>query len=229
MSALLSAQGLECRYPGLEEPVFQDLDFHVTAGESVAITGSSGSGKTTLLHVLGTLLTPTAGVLHIQGTDIASLDPGALSRLRNRSLGFLFQEHHLLPQCTALENTLLPALAGFADDPLSTLKERARELLRELGLEDRQNHRPGQLSGGERQRVALARAMLLRPPLLLADEPSGALDQSRTRALLEQLRRLQQAERTALVVVTHDPLVADAMDRVVALEGGALSPRGVPA
>ena len=225
MSALLSAQGLVCRYPGLEEPVLKGLDFSVKAGESVAIMGSSGSGKTTLLHALGTLLTPTAGALHIQGTDVQSLGPEELSRLRNRSLGFLFQEHHLLPQCTALENTLLPALAGFATEPLGTWKERARELLEELGLAERQGHRPGQLSGGERQRVALARAMLLRPPLLLADEPSGALDQARTEALLAQLRRLQGAEGTALVVVTHDPLVADAMDRVLTLEGGGLSPR----
>ena len=229
MKAILSAQGLVCRYPGLREPILSGVDIHVQAGESVAIVGSSGSGKTTLLHALGTLLTPSEGPIHILGSDVSTLGSDALSRLRNRSLGFLFQEHQLLPQCTALENVLLPAMAGFADTPMETLHERARDLLVALGLGDRQTHRPGELSGGERQRVALARAMLLRPSLLLADEPSGALDQSHTRALLEQLKRLQTSEGTSLVGVTHDPLGADARDRVLNLEGGALTPSGASA
>ncbi len=226
MTAVLTAQAIQCRYPSLDAPVLNGVDLTVQPGESLAIVGASGSGKTTLLHALGTLLAPTAGTLQIHGVDPRTLSEDDLARLRNRSLGFLFQEHHLLPQCTALENTLLPAMAGFSDRAPHTFQDRAIALLKDLGIGERLHHCPGQLSGGERQRVALARALLMRPAILLADEPSGALDSEATQALLRQLRTLQKTEDAALVVVTHDPLVANAMDRVLLLEGGRLIARG---
>lgn len=202
--------------------VLRDLDLHVGAGESIAIVGPSGSGKTTLLNLLGALDRPTSGSIHIDNTALDTLEPAAAARFRNRSIGFVFQLHYLLPQCTVLENVLVPRLAGdWAEDP-STTRARAESLLTSVGLADRLTHRPWQLSGGEQLRVALARALINQPKLLLADEPTGSLDPATGDKIADLLLCTHELTHTALVVVTHNPALARRMQKTYRLESGRL-------
>ena len=199
--------------------VLRRVDLDVMAGESVAIVGPSGSGKTTLLQLIGALDTPDAGEVVFEGTDLAKLPESRRLELRSRRIGFVFQLHHLLPQLTVLENALVPAwAAGNAE----AYQERALALLERVGLRERLDHRPAQLSGGERQRVALVRALLLRPALLLADEPTGSLDHAGAVALADLLVTLNRVEGVTLVVVTHSRELADRMGRRLVLEDGEL-------
>jgi lipoprotein-releasing system ATP-binding protein len=198
--------------------VLRGVSLSLSPGENVAVLGPSGSGKSTLLSIAGTLDTPTSGTVTLDGQDPFALPEPLLARFRNRRIGFVFQDHHLLPQLSVLENVLVPTLAdGSPDRETST---RARELLDRVGLGDRVTHRPAELSGGERQRVALARALVMNPVLLLADEPTGNLDQTTARSVGELLLELQQQQNTMLVVVTHSIELADLLQRQLQLDGG---------
>lgn len=202
--------------------VLRDLDLTVAAGESIAIVGPSGSGKTTLLNLLGALDRPTSGSIQIDNTALDTLDPAAAARFRNRSIGFVFQLHYLLPQCSVLENVLVPRLAGdWTEDPAAT-RARAESLLSSVGLADRLAHRPWQLSGGEQLRVALARALINQPKLILADEPTGSLDPATGDKIADLLLRTHELTRTALIVVTHNPALAQRMQKTYRLEAGRL-------
>jgi lipoprotein-releasing system ATP-binding protein len=203
-------------------PVLKALDLSVRAGEMLAIIGASGVGKSTLLHVLGTLDRPEEGQILLAGEDVFKLPETQLRSLRNRVVGFVFQLHHLLPEFTALENVMLPLL--IARQPAKQAEGRARELLCELQLGERLDHRPAALSGGEQQRVAVARALVQSPQLLLADEPTGNLDQDTGDRLHGLLRRLNQEKGVTVIVVTHNERLACACDRALRLEGGQLRP-----
>jgi lipoprotein-releasing system ATP-binding protein len=221
---LLSARGLRKGYrtPAGEVPVLQGLDLDVAAGEMVAIVGASGVGKSTLLHVLGTLDRPDGGSLTIAGADVLSLAEARRCEFRNRTLGFVFQFHHLLPEFSALENVAMPLLIGGSR--AEEARRRARAILEEVGLAGRADHRPGALSGGEQQRVAVARALAASPRILLADEPTGDLDRATGRKLHETLRSVVRARGLTVVVVTHNEELARACDRVLGLESGRLLP-----
>jgi ABC-type lipoprotein export system ATPase subunit len=203
-------------------PVLQDLSLDLGAGESLAIVGPSGCGKSTLLNLMGTLDRPSRGAVRLDGQDLAGLDDRQLAAVRNRRIGFVFQSHFLLPQCTVLENVLVPTLASSDAALRTSAPQRARQLLNRVGLLARLTHRPGQLSGGERQRVAVVRALINRPALLLADEPTGALDRSSASALGDLLLELNREQQVALVVVTHAPDLARRMNRVLELRDGRL-------
>jgi len=190
-------------------------------GESVAIIGPSGSGKSTLLNIIGTLDHSDAGTITFDGLDLAKLDDRQLAEVRNRRLGFIFQFHFLLPQCTLWENVLVPTLAQAAGKPIG-VEDRAKRLLDRVGLGDRLNHRPGQLSGGERQRVAVVRALINQPKLLLADEPTGALDRHNAEELINLLLELNREEGVAMIVVTHARDLAFKLGRVLELRDGKL-------
>jgi lipoprotein-releasing system ATP-binding protein len=179
--------------------VLRDIELNLATGEALAILGPSGSGKSTLLYILGALDRPTSGDVTLDGQNPFTLGDAELARFRNRHVGFVFQDHHLLPQCTVLENVLVPTIAAGGASPV----ERAKQLLDRVGLSQRLEHRPAELSGGERQRVAIARALILQPKLLLADEPTGNLDRSTAHAVAEMLLEMHKAERTILIVVTH--------------------------
>lgn len=198
--------------------VLQDLDLDLAAGEALAVIGPSGSGKSTLLHILGTLDRPTSGSVAIGGVDPFGLAEPELARFRNREVGFVFQDHHLLPQYTALENVLIPTLPFRAkgEDP----EPWARELLARVGLGSRLAHRPGELSGGERQRVAVARALVHRPRLLLADEPTGNLDEASATGVADLLFELQREVGAVLVLVTHSLELAARFPRRCRLQAG---------
>lgn len=202
--------------------VLRDLDLTVGAGETVAIVGPSGSGKTTLLNLLGALDRPSAGAITIDGVELGSLDPAAAARFRNRSIGFIFQLHYLLPQISVLENILVPRLAGGWDEDVAATRARAESLLEQVGLQDRLAHRPWQLSGGEQLRAAIARALINQPKLILADEPTGSLDPSTGDRIADLLLRTNQAAHTALIVVTHNPALAARMQRTYRLHEGRL-------
>ena len=209
--------------------VLADIDLSLEAGESLAVTGPSGSGKSTLLHLLGTLEMPDGGRLTIDGVDPFALDEKGLSRFRNRNLGFVFQDHHLLPQYPALDNVLLPTLAGHgnrvgtaAAEQARSL-ERARTLLHGVGLQDRLHHLPAQLSGGERQRVAVARALINDPDLLLCDEPTGNLDAGTAADVTDLLFSLHREQGNILVVVTHSAALAGRCQRRCELRDGRCS------
>ena len=220
--ALIAARGVKKGYRTAAGyvPVLDGLDLDVARGEMLAVVGASGVGKSTLLHVLGTLDRPEAGTVAVGGEDVFQLPEDRLRAFRNRTLGFVFQFHHLLPEFTALENVMMPLLiARVADREART---RAEALLAEMGLSDRGHHRPGALSGGEQQRVAVARALVQSPSALLADEPSGNLDQDTGDRLHALLRRLNQEKGLTLVVVTHNERLATASDRVLRLEAGRL-------
>ncbi|MEN9799151.1 MAG: hypothetical protein RL653_2847 [Pseudomonadota bacterium] len=220
---MISARALAKRWegPGAEgAPVLADVSLEVGAGEFVAITGPSGSGKSTLLHVLGGLDRAFEGELRVAGQSLRGLDDRALSRFRNAALGFVFQSFHLVPHLDALANVALPA--RFAPAPVADVRERAAEALGRVGLAGKERRRPSELSGGERQRVAVARALLLRPPLLLCDEPTGNLDAASGGALRTLLQSLH-GEGQTVVVVTHDAAMAAAAPRELRLEAGRLS------
>ena len=202
--------------------ILQDINFELRTGTSAAIVGPSGSGKSTLLNIIGALDTPTAGEVRINGQNLQKLDAKETAAYRNLTVGFIFQLHHLLPQCTVLENVLIPAMAGHSKENPSALNQRARVLLDKVGLSARATHRPGELSGGERQRVAIARSLINQPKLLLADEPTGALDQGNSGNLLDVLLQLQRDENLTLLVVTHAPDVAKKLQNIYVLDQNQL-------
>jgi len=205
---------------GDEVSVLRDLDLGIAAGESVAIIGPSGSGKSTILNILGALDRADSGEVVVDGQNIERLGEKEVAAYRNTTIGFIFQLHHLLPQCTVLENVLVPTLAGKGDS--TALRQRAEELLKSVGLGHRLHHRPGQLSGGERQRAAVARALINQPKLLLADEPTGALDRISAAHLTDLLVELNQSRNVTLIMVTHAPDLAQRMKRVLELVDGKL-------
>jgi lipoprotein-releasing system ATP-binding protein len=211
-------------YPTRGEPltVLRDASLALEPGDSAAIVGPSGSGKSTLLHILGTLDSPTSGRVQLLDSDPFQLKEPQLAEFRNWHIGFVFQEHYLLPQLTVLENVLIPALAKGA--PGAEVVDRARQLLDRVGLSARLTHHPAELSGGERQRAAVARALLNRPELVLADEPTGSLDRANARAVARLLLELQQAENTMLIVVTHSSEVAALFARRYEIDDGQLRP-----
>jgi len=220
---LLDLEHVTKDYPGAPAParVLTGVDLRVAPGESLAIIGPSGCGKSTLLNIIGTLDTPTSGSLTFDGRDLLTLGDSDRAQFRNQSIGFVFQLHHLLPQCTALENVLAPSLVN---PDAKHARERSVHLLDRVGLADRMGSRPGELSGGERQRVAVARALVNRPRLLLADEPTGSLSREGAGELAHLLLELNREEDMALVVVTHSLDVARMMGRVLELRRGVLSP-----
>ncbi|UNK41109.1 lipoprotein-releasing ABC transporter ATP-binding protein LolD [Luteimonas sp. S4-F44] len=221
-TVVLAAEGLGKTYAEgkLHTPVFDGLDFAVQAGETVAILGASGAGKSTLLHLLGGLDVPSAGEVFVTGQQMSALSNAARGTLRNRALGFVYQFHHLLPEFTALENVMLPALLNGASDSDATT--RARGLLETVGLGHRLGHKPGELSGGERQRAAVARALVNKPACVLGDEPTGNLDERTAATVFELMLEMNRAQRTSLVLVTHDRRLARKLDRVMELHQGKL-------
>lgn len=205
---------------GQRVPVLQNITFSIGAGESVAITGPSGCGKSTLLNILGTLDTPDSGEITLEGESLTNCTAKHLAEVRSRKIGFIFQLHHLMPQCSVFENVLLPTLALSTRSP--DARERAEGLLQQVGLQDRMNWMPAQLSGGERQRVAVVRALINQPRLILADEPTGALDEKNADALTTLLIDLQKTTGTSLVMVTHHPAQAERMSLVLRIHEGTL-------
>ena len=200
-------------------PVLKGVDFCADAGEIVAIVGASGAGKSTLLQILGTLLTPDEGSLQIDGTQVLALPQKALSTFRNRKIGFVFQAHHLLPEFTALENVMIPAL--ISGEKSRQAREKAQELLHAVGLSERLGHKPSELSGGEQQRVAIARALVNAPAVLFADEPTGNLDTRTKEEIHTLLFRLREKLNQTIVIVTHDAGLAQLCDRTCTLQDGA--------
>jgi len=227
MTVGLIAESIHKSYPTRSRDlvVLRDVSLTLNRGESAAIMGPSGSGKSTLLNILGSLEPPTSGRLTVDGCDPFGLPPRDLARFRNRRVGFIFQEHHLLPQCSVLENVLIPTLAERGPVPGATAadgSERAHHLLDRVGLSDRLDHRPAELSGGERQRVAIARALINRPVLLLADEPTGNLDRATADVVAHLLLEVHGEEGAILVVVTHSDKLAERIGRRWALVDGTL-------
>ena len=212
--------------PSHRVDVLQDVSLEVPAAGALAVVGPSGSGKSTLLHLIGALERPTSGKIRVDGFDPSEATEPELARFRNQVIGFVFQDHHLLPQFTVLQNVMLPGLAGWTarenrgDSGAGT---RARELLDSVGLAERLEHRPAELSGGERQRAAVARALLNRPDVLLCDEPTGNLDRNTAESVADLLFELHQAERSTLVVVTHNHELASRFGEQVRLENGTCS------
>ncbi len=224
MTTTLQAQAIIKRFPTRSQDllVLDGVTLELDAGESAAIMGQSGSGKSTLLNILGTLEPPDSGTLTIDGEDPFKLGADELARFRNRRVGFIFQEHHLLPQCSVIENVLVPTLVPSRDGNREDGLTRAKHLLERMGLSDRLDHRPGELSGGERQRVAIARALVNQPSLLLADEPTGNLDRATADTVASLLHEIHQAERTVLIVVTHSETLAGKFQKRFELRDHAL-------
>jgi lipoprotein-releasing system ATP-binding protein len=220
---IIQVQNLEKTYTTARGPLtlFQGLSFEVQPGEMVAIVGQSGAGKTTLLHILGALDAPTAGTVSCVSTNVAQLSPHEAAAFRNREIGYVWQFHYLLPEFTALENVAMPLMARGVRK-LEALRV-AADWLREVGLNDRGEHRPGELSGGEQQRVALARALVNNPRLLLADEPTGDLDETTANRVFEIVERLHQSHHLTSILVTHNLDLAARCTRVLRLESGRLA------
>lgn len=200
--------------------VLKGVDLEVEEGQIVALTGPSGVGKSTLLHILGTLDRPSRGTIEIDDTNVFDFDEKRLARFRNRTIGFVFQFHHLLPEFTAVENVMMPGLIGGQTQ--GELVNRAQALLHEVGLSHRLGHRPGELSGGEMQRVAVARALMLDPKLVLADEPSGNLDQVTSQSLHELLWNLSRRDNRTFIIVTHNRELAEEADKVIEISDGRI-------
>ena len=224
MGLLLVATGVEKSYQAgtTTLQVLKGLDVSVEQGEMVAVVGASGVGKSTLLHVLGGLDPADAGTVRIGDTEMTSLPAAQLVAFRNRHVGFVFQFHHLLPEFTALENAEMPM--RIARRPSAERRQRALELLQRVGLSERLTHRPGMLSGGEQQRVAIARALVMSPSILLADEPTGDLDEHTAETLHELLRDMHRERGLTSLIATHNPRLAAACDRILRLEDGRLRP-----
>jgi lipoprotein-releasing system ATP-binding protein len=222
--AFLEVSGLHKSYPAGRQviAVLRGLDLEVARGEMVAVIGASGVGKSTLLHVLGGLDTPDAGTIRVGETALTALDDDGRVAFRNRQVGFVFQFHHLLPEFSALENAEMPM--RIARQPLEAARRRATDLLSRVGLGERLTHRPGTLSGGEQQRVAVARALVMEPALVLADEPTGDLDEHTADALHALLREIHRERQLTSVIATHNMRLASACDRVLRLEDGRLRP-----
>ncbi len=228
MGALVRIEGLRKTYLMGEKrvEVLRGLDLEIGEGELLALTGPSGAGKSTFLHVLGTLDVPTAGRVLFEGSDVFERGEESLARFRNETIGFVFQSHHLLPEFTALENVMMPALIRRV--PRGEARRRGQEMLGRVGLADRLEHRPGELSGGEQQRVAVARALCLQPRLLLADEPTGNLDPGTAEGIHALLADLNRGLGITAVVVTHNEALAASMPRRLRLQGGLLQPAARP-
>ncbi len=224
MSADLKAVRLTKHYPTPGEPlvVLEDLSLEMSRGEALAVMGPSGSGKSTLLYILGSLERPSSGSVEISGIDPFALDADALAEFRNTCVGFIFQDHYLLPQCTALENVLIPTMTGGGNPAAA---KRARSLLERVGLAERMTHIPAELSGGERQRVAIARALINRPPVILADEPTGNLDRRSAETIASLLLDLYREENVLLIAVTHSADLAARFPRRADLIDGKLRSR----
>lgn len=220
ISTIIDTQSLSKTYADLDVPVLRDINFHVRAGEQIAIVGTSGSGKSTLLHLLGGLDQPSQGKVTLMGRNVAEMSEAERGRLRNQSLGFVYQFHHLLPEFTALENVAMPLLIRRVETAQAYAE--ASELLKQVGLQHRMQHMPGEMSGGERQRAALARAMVTKPQCILADEPTGNLDRATSNAVFDLLLQLNQQHGVALVVVTHDLSLAAKLRKQYALIDGQL-------
>lgn len=226
MTAFLEGRNLAKRYrsDGRGVEVLRNLEISVARGEMVAIVGASGVGKSTLMHLLGTLDVPDEGTVFLEGRDLFALDEAERMTLRNRTIGFIFQFHHLLPEFSAAENVAMPLL--IARRPEAEAMGRAQRLLGELGLAERIEHRPAQLSGGEQQRVAVARALVTSPSLVLADEPTGNLDSRTSRDLIALFRNQHRDRGLTSVIVTHSAAIASVCDRVLYMEDGKLVERG---
>ncbi|MEI8380585.1 MAG: ABC transporter ATP-binding protein [Planctomycetota bacterium] len=222
MAATLDVQRLCKHFATTEGPlsILRDLDLSMERGDALAVTGPSGSGKSTLLYILGALDSPTSGTVQLDGSNPFALDAAGQSEFRNRQIGFIFQDHHLLPQCNVLENVLIPTLP--AQGATTATETRARELLERVGLGNRFAHRPAQLSGGERQRVAVCRALINQPKLLLADEPTGNLDRATAESVGSLLLDLNREFNTLLVCVTHSTELASRFPRHCELRDGKL-------
>ena len=205
--------------------VLKDITLKLDSGRSMVIVGPSGSGKSTLLNIIGTLDRPTQGQVFLDGQDLTQLDEIELAKIRNRRIGFIFQLHHLLPQCTVLENVLVPTLAGKGGLSTKQAQERATSLLERVGLKDYMQYRPGELSGGQRQRVAVVRALINKPNLLLADEPTGSLDRAASQNIADLLAELNRSEKVTLIVVTHSFEFAKRIGPVWELNDGLLKER----
>jgi lipoprotein-releasing system ATP-binding protein len=225
---LLKLASVTKRYDAPDKPealtVLKDVSLEVAHGESLAIVGPSGSGKSTLLHIMGTLDRPTGGSVALDGQELSALNEQQLATVRNRQIGFVFQAHYLLPQCTVLENVLVPTLASPAAAARDGAAARAERLLTRVGLGERKAHRPSELSGGEQQRVAVVRALINQPQLLLADEPTGCLDHTSARQLGQLLLELNREEGVTLIIVTHALELARRMGRVLELKDARLVP-----
>jgi lipoprotein-releasing system ATP-binding protein len=208
---------------GLKIEALRGLNLQIEDGDSLAIVGASGSGKSTLIHILGTLDRPTSGTVLFDGIDVFSWPEQRLAAFRNREIGFVFQFHNLLPEFTALENTVMPALIQRMSK--GEAKRRAEAILTEVGLGERMNHKPGELSGGEQQRVAIARALILEPELILADEPTGNLDTETGKKIEEILVALNRTKRITLIVVTHNQSLAERMSHSIGLRDGRIDSR----
>jgi lipoprotein-releasing system ATP-binding protein len=221
---MINVSGVSKIYESPAGPVsvLNNLDLTVASGEAVSIVGPSGSGKTTLLNILGVLDSPTTGTIEIGGQNIAELDEAATANFRNRSIGFIFQLHYLLPQCSVLENILIPRLAGGWEESAADTKARAEVLLEDVGLKERMTHKPYQLSGGEQLRVAIARSLINEPKIILADEPTGSLDPATGEKVANLLIESNQGKGVALVVVTHNPGLAAKMEKTYQLADGKL-------
>jgi len=218
---MLKASGLKKSYRSL--PVLKGVHLEVEKGSIVAIVGASGAGKSTLLHILGSLDTPDEGEVKINDQNLFAQSSRALSEFRNKHLGFVFQFHNLLPEFTAVENVMIPGLIGKGDS--KQVQARAMDLLSSLNLKERAHHKPSELSGGEQQRVAIARALVRQPSLLLADEPTGDLDERNAVAVFELMQRLHREHHLTSILATHNTVLAGRADRVLQLEHGVLLPR----
>jgi lipoprotein-releasing system ATP-binding protein len=225
--AILEARGLKKTYGAREKnlEVLVDVNLELHEGEMVAVVAPSGAGKSTLLHLLAALDTPTSGTVYFSNKAIETQEDAALAEYRNRAVGFLWQRHHLLPDFTAAENVAMPLLVR--GEPQAKALTEARKWLAEVGLQDRAEHRAGELSGGEQQRVAIARALITGPRVLLADEPTGDLDEQNAWAVFELLERLHRTHRLTSLIATHNQALAERCDRIVGLEHGVLRTRSV--